>query len=317
MPILLNSKKVFLLVFLLLCKWQFVQAQRDFTADHYMFSGVFINPAMAGMVKYPNFTALNRNDFSSNKRAPLAQYFSFTSKITNTPSNVAFLVSREAAGYSSQISAYGIYSYSIRVGDEALLSFGLRAGMTNTSSRLSELSVLNTGDPVFAADAQSMNIRAGAGLVYHTNAYYVGLSVPYLIDKASTIVPSIKNSAANTAYNLTAGYLWQLSRKVLLRPTCLMRYDAAYVNNNNKHYDINGALCVLFAKTVWLGTSYSSVGRMSEIVDMKLTPELRLGYAFEHSMFQLAGSGINPIHEIVIAYDLGYDIKHPRNPKYF
>ena len=87
------------------------------------------------------------------------------------------------------------YSYTIKVGEDRNLAFGLKAGMHILDVDFTKLDVFDQGDPRFQNNIDNkFQPQIGAGLYYHTPNYYVGLSVPNFLTTRHFDVSSLDNS---------------------------------------------------------------------------------------------------------------------------
>lgn len=293
-----------------------VQAQRDFTVNQYMFSGIFTNPGYAGSSRYGNVTLLHRGDFSGVKGAPQAQYLSFSSKAGMANAGFGGLFMNEQSGAGRQISMYGVYAYHLKLNKQAdRLSFGIRGGISNTRLNLAEVEVIDPTDPVFQENSSFVNLRAGLGLYYYSKHKYFGMSLPYILDYR--INNTGRQYGSFSAWNMTAGYVYKYSERLLLKPTILARYDQTFLASSKKNYDVTAGLNALLMNHIWLGGTFSSIRRMSIITELKINSQLRMGYAYSFNTALTNSSSLNSVHEMMFSWDLNYDLTNMRNPRYF
>ena len=75
-------------------------------------------------------------------------------------------------------------------------------------------------------------------------------------------------------------------------------------------------LNVLLANIIWIGGSYRTQDAAVAMVEIQLTRKLRLGYAYDFTLTDVRDYSSGS-HEIMLAYDFGYDIMKIKTPRYF
>jgi type IX secretion system PorP/SprF family membrane protein len=288
-------------------------AQQDAIVSQYMFNGLYLNPAYAGSHKYYNITSLCRRQWINLDGAPSTQLLSVDGPLKNRNVGIGLLFSNDKIGVSKQTDVYGNYAYHIDLGF-ARLAMGLRAGGSFYRAKLSELTVWDGGDQVFAQDINGQFLpNFGTGLYLYSNKMFAGLSAPHLINyKPRTTFYIGKSNAPQLIrhYYLNVGYVFDKNKNVILKPSVLVKY----VENSPVQADFN--LNVLFSRLLWVGASYRTKDSFVGIIEIQASRKLRIGYAYDHPINNLkrytAGS-----HEIMAAYDFGYDILKIKTPRYF
>jgi type IX secretion system PorP/SprF family membrane protein len=96
----------------------------------------------------------------------------------------------------------------------------------------------------------------------------------------------------------------------VLKPSVLIKY----IPNAPVEADIN--LNVLLANILWLGASYRTEDAVVAMVEIQLSKKLRLGYAYDFTLTDVKDYSTGS-HEIMLAYDFGYDIMKIKTPRYF
>lgn len=184
------------------------------------------------------------------------------------------------------------FAYRINVGQATNLSFGLKLGVDNVGLDFAGQGL--EADQAFQND-QTTSLDVGAGLfLFHEN-YYVGLSSPSLIPyEIESGTNSILYKKDPTAY-LIAGYVFNVTQDVKLKPSAV----AKWVSGAPVTYDLS--LNALYANRFELGASYRHQDAIAALAGFQVTPDLKLGYAYDFNISDLNAFN-NGSHEVVLIY---------------
>ena len=305
-----------LLFFALMIK---THAQQDPQYTQYMYNMSIINPAYAtddlGVV---NFGALYRSQWAGTVGAP--NTFTF---YAHTPFNervelgVSFLTDEIGDGAVKESSIFGDFAYVLPMSDDAKLSLGLKAGVTLFETGFNDFQ-LESGDfstdPAFAGVTRAFP-NVGIGAFYFTDRYYVGLSAPNLLSTKHLENDSgiQRLGSEEIHFFLTGGYVYEFNENLKLKPSVLVRA----VGNAPLMVDVSAN--VLFNKRFEAGVSYRLEDALSGMFNFKVTPDLRIGYAYDHTLSNL-GNFNSGSHEVFVLFNLdllglrqGYD----KSPRFF
>lgn len=284
-------------------------AQQNPIYSQYMFNGLVINPAYAGSKQFTSSTLFFRRQWLGFKGAPLTASATIHGPIKDKRAGLGFIVNSDHVGVVNQTDLYGCYSYKIPI-KEGNLAFGISGGISFYKSDLSELTVWDANDPVYNVSVFTNQLpNFGAGVYYSTEKWYAGFSVPQMFSYKNTLDnQSILQPAPH--YYLTAGYVFDVSEDVKLKPSFLVRY----VDGIKPLFDIN--MNVLLNNIVWIGASYRYNDSMIAIFEYQLNRKLRFGYAFDYPLSEFSAVSYGS-HEIMLGFDFGYQVMKMKNPRYF
>lgn len=269
----------------------------------YMFNGLAINPAYAGSHQSLSMSIISRFQSLGVEGTPSTQTFSAHSGIKGKKIGVGLMVITDQVGVTRQTGFYGSFAYKIKF-SSSTLSLGLQGGATNVTSNYSQLLIKQPGDPLVNGDIREMQPNVGAGVYYYSDNYYVGLSMPQMIDGINTNITQLRPII------LTGGYVFKLNDALKLKPNLLMRLvDQQLVEFN---YNMN----LLIHEIVWVGVSYRPTSSVSVLLELQITNQLRFGYAYDYTLseFNAVDTGS---HEIMLNYQLRFSKKKVINPRYF
>lgn len=274
----------------------------------YMFNGLALNPAYAGSSDALDLTVLGRWQWAGIEGAPDTRTFSAHTPVAEKAA-LGLLVLNDEIGVSNRWSVYGSYAYRIPIG-KGRLALGLQAGFDNYSADLADVT-FRSADPSLSQNVSSgLLFNAGAGLFYHTERFYLGASAPQLLN--NDYFENLDGSVARQFrhYFLNAGYVLDLGPSLKLKPNFLVKA----VQGAPLEYDIN--LNLLIREVLWVGASYRSQDAVSGLIEMLLTDQLRLGYAYDYTISDLQDFN-NGSHELMLNFRFSFDKDKVLSPRYF
>ncbi len=277
-------------------------SQQDAQYTQYMYNMSVVNPAYTtGNMGVVNLGALHRTQWVGANGAPKSSNI-FAHTPINENVEVGFsLVNDNIGDVVKQNDLYADFAYKLDLEENGKLSFGLKAGLTFFDVNFNGF-VLESGDvftdPDFAENINQSFFNVGAGVYYNTENYYVGLSVPAILNAKHLDRNNGKYQGTEQAHTyLTGGYVFEINE--------LFRFKPAFMAKAVKGAPISLDLTanVLFDNKVEFGVGYRLEDAFSGMVNFKATPELRIGYAYDHTISNL-GPFSSGSHELFILYDL-------------
>uniref|UniRef100_UPI0026134979 PorP/SprF family type IX secretion system membrane protein n=1 Tax=uncultured Winogradskyella sp. TaxID=395353 RepID=UPI0026134979 len=213
-------------------------------------------------------------------------------------------------GPVKETNTYVDLSYTLQLGGEHRLAFGIKAGATFHDIGLAGIDVIDPTDPFLNQDINETTPNIGAGFFYYTDKYYVSLSVPNLLSSVHLDDSGLKIGSETQHYFLTGGYVFDLSENTELKPSVMIKsaFDAP------TSFDVN--VNARFYKKFEIGASYRLDDSFSALVNFALTPSLRVGYA--HDFISSDIKAYAPAsHEVFLLFDLNFPKRVSRSPRYF
>lgn len=270
--------------------------------SQYMFNTLEINPAYAGFKQSVQFTSIYRKQFNGIDDSPQTAMLSWDMPIGETNLGVGMKIVDDRISVSKTYGAQGSMSYKIE-GDYSTLAFGLQVGFLNYNANMTQLNVTNPGDPIFAQDVSTMVANFGTGIFFNTEKFYAGVSVPNLVRthlKETNVALSGYDVKQNAHAYVNAGYLIDLNDNFILKPSFLIRA----VQGIPLNFDLNAN--VFFRDRMSIGASYRHNSALVGLLDFRIIPQLRLGYAYDYNLGRL-----NPFtkatHEIILRYHIPFE----------
>ncbi|HKO78287.1 MAG TPA: type IX secretion system membrane protein PorP/SprF [Flavobacterium sp.] len=310
-------KKLILLVFFFLSILK-ASAQQDPHFTQYMNNMSVVNPAYATATPaILNLGALYRYQWSGIEGAPKTlTLFAHTPINQKIEAGFSLVSDNIGDGAKKETNFFADFAYILQLDEKQKLSFGLKAGVSSISTNFNGFR-LNSGD-ISTDDAFAENINEtvpniGVGAYYFTDNYYVGLSVPNLLSsehiKSRAEINSFGPQEIHTF--LTGGYVFDINEAFKLKPAVM----AIFVKGAPVSVDLTAN--VLYNEKFELGAAYRFGDAVSILMNVNVTPNLRVGYSYDYTISNLSQFSSGS-HEIVLLYNLdllgkGYD----KSPRFF
>lgn len=279
--------------------------------SEYMFNTFEINPAYAGARDAIQITSMFRKQWTGFKSAPQSTFLSVDMPIPGKRVGLGVKIVDDRDEITKTVGAQAAYAYKVPTGDYSTLAFGLQAGVMNFQSDFTKVDVIDPNDPSFSQIVNTSKANFGTGIFFNTESFYVGVSVPNLIrynlrQGDSGTFSDIKQ---NMHIYFNTGYVFRLSNDFVVKPSVLVRG----LVGSPVSVDVNANLWI--ADMVSFGTSYRNNSALVGIINLRVLPELYLGYAYDHSISRLniiaKGS-----HEVILKYEIPSG-RMSLSPRYF
>mgnify|MGYP000016499810 CR=1 FL=1 len=307
-----NMKKLYFLAVLALITIVEVRAQQDPSYTQYMYNLSVINPAYAGSKENLSMGLLYRKQWVDIEDAPTTGTFFAHSPIGK---NVGLGLSAisDKIGPVEENNIYGDFSYTLNLGGEHRLAFGLKAGLTMHKVGLFS-QVYNTlpdvNDPAFREDTNNTFFNLGSGLFYYTNKYYVGFSVPNFLKSKHLDYNGRQFGSETSHYFLTGGYVFDLTPSLKFKPFAMIK--SAF----NAPASLDVSTNFLYIEKFELGATYRLDDSFGLMVNYAITPNLKIGYAYDQIVSDLKVATPSS-HEVILLFDLNFPKKVSQSPRYF
>ena len=299
-------KKLYIIFLLLLAIEMHGQQDRQYT--QYMYNMNVINPAYAGSRENLSFGLLYRTQWVGIDGAPKTGTF-FGHLPVGEKVGLGLSVISDEIGPVKETNAYADFSYTLQLGGEHRLAFGIKAGATFHDRGLGDIDLIDANDPFFN-NVTGVTPNVGAGAFYYTDNYYLAFSVPNILSSVKLDANGTEYGTEVSHYFLTGGYVFQLSPNTKLKPSFLVKsaFDAP------TSFDVN--LNALFFEKLEVGASYRLDDSFSGLINFAITPSLRIGYAYDAVQSDIKRYAPSS-HEFMLLFDLNFPKNVSRSPRYF
>lgn len=291
-------------------------SQQDAQYTQYMYNMSVINPAYTTSdVGTVNIGGIHRSQWVGVDGSPKTSSIFIHAPINNKIEVGFSLVNDNVGDVVKENNLFADFAYKLDFEENGNLSFGLKAGVTFFDVDFSGFQ-LESGsvftDPNFADNISDTFFNIGAGVYYNTDRFYVGLSVPNFLNAKHLEADNGKYQGTEQAHwFLTGGYVFDINEQFKLKPAFMTKA----VKGAPITLDITAN--VLYNEKFEVGIGYRLDDSVSGLVNFRATPELRIGYAYDHTTSNL-GPFSSGSHEIIILYDLNILTKgFDKSPRFF
>ncbi|GGF18406.1 PorP/SprF family type IX secretion system membrane protein [Flavobacterium limi] len=287
------------------------RAQQDPEYTQYMYNTMAVNPAYAGSTGVLEATLLHRSQWVGISGAPQTQSFSIHAPLRNEKIGLGLSVVNDKIGPSSELYLDGNFSYSLALGYEKRLAFGLKAGMRMLNIDWTKGRYYDPNDVLLNQNIDNqMKLAVGAGVYYYTDKWYVGVAVPSFIknDYYDDVQESISYDRLH--YYFMGGYVFDLNPNLKFKPAFLIKA----VSGAPLTADVS-ANFMLYEKFV-IGAAYRTDDSVSVLAGFQISRNFYLGYAFDYTVSELNKYN-DGSHEIILKYQFNKNESKIKSPRFF
>ena len=295
-----NALKYSVLGLLLLLSFQ-IEAQQNPHYTQYMYNMSTINPGYATDTGSMNFGALYRMQWVGSEGGPTTGTFFGHSPLAKNVEVGLSIVHDEIGDVVKETGVFADFAYIVKLNETNKISFGLKAGASFFSTNFDGFVYSDDlPDPAFANNLSKTFPNIGVGAFYFGENYYLGLSSPNLLttkhlERKSGIVTT---GVEAIHYFFTGGYVFNLNDNLKFKPAFMARglSGAPLALDITSNFLINNKFEI--------GAGYRVEDAISGLVNFRISPTLRIGYAYDYTLSNL-GRFNSGSHEIMILFDLG------------
>lgn len=290
----------------------FAFAQQDPNYTQYMYNMSVMNPAYAGSKENLSMGLLYRKQWVEIENAPTTATFFGHSPVGKNV-GMGLSVISDKIGPVEENNVYGDFSYTLKLGREHKLALGLKAGITMHKVGLFDKvypTLPDADDPAFIENINNSYFNFGSGFFYYTNKYYLGFSVPNMIKSKHLDYNGTEYGSEVSHYFLTGGYVFDLTESVKFKPFFMMK--SAFEAPTSFDLSTN----FLFNQKFEIGATYRLEDSFGAMVNYAITPNLKIGYAYDHIVSDLKVTTPSS-HEIILLFDLNFPKKVSSSPRFF
>jgi len=289
-------------IILIVLSANYVWGQQDPMYTQYNFNTQTINPAYAGTWESTGFIVLGRQQWVGFDFAPQTFTFSMQTVLDKRKVGLGLNVISDKIGKEQRLGVFGDYSYRIQFGTETYLRLGLKFGVTNyTNSLWTYTQYPGAVDYTSLSEITALYMpNFGVGAFLASPKYYVGLSVPKIIEN------QYQNDDNNYSvhgelrhFYLITGYVFDLSEYVKFKPAILTKATIGAP----VEFDVSANF--LLAEKVWLGANYRTSDSFGCIAQWIFDKRLRVGYAVDFATTELKNFNSGS-HEVMVSYETGF-----------
>ncbi len=285
-------------------------AQQDAQYSQYMYNTISVNPAYAGSRGVLSVFGLYRTQWIGLDGAPETSTFSINTPLNNSKLGLGVSLVNDKIGPTNENNLSADLSYSIPTSETFKLSFGIKASANIFNLDVSKLSYENQDDPQFQNLKNRITPNVGAGVYWHSDRAYLGLSIPNFIETNRYDDNDTAIFKEKINYYFMAGYVFDINYDVKFKPALLTKM----VQGAPLQVDVSGNF--MFYDKFTLGVAYRWSASLSAMAGFQISDGLYLGYGYDHETTNLRKYNSGS-HEIFLRFEFFNNYNKMTSPRFF
>lgn len=299
-----------ILIFALMLMSAVSYSQQDAQYTQYMYNTINVNPAYAGSRGVMSIFGLYRTQWVGLDGAPVTSAFSVNSPIENTNLGVGLSFVNDRIGPTVENTVSADVSYTIQTSEQYKLSFGIKGTANLFNLDPTKLNPSNQGDPLLQNLNNNFSPNVGAGVYFHSNKSYLGLSVPNFFETKRYSDNDVAVFKERMNMYFIGGYVFELSPSLKFKPAFLTKM----VQGAPLQLDVSGNF--LINDKLMLGAAWRWSAAMSFMAGFQITDGLYAGYGYDLETTKLANYNSGS-HEIFLRFELFKRQSRIVSPRFF
>lgn len=302
-------------VLIVLLSFNTALSQQDAQYTQYMYNTVSVNPAYAGSRGHMSVGALYRAQWVGLEGAPETQTFNIHTPLGYRGVGAGLSIVNDIIGPTSETYFDVDMSYTVQTGIDGKLSFGLKASAHLLDIRFSELNQ-DAGqgpDPTLQQNIDNrFSPNIGAGVYYHTQNFYAGLSIPRFLETTHFDESSLSTANEQMNWYFITGYVWDLNAFLKFKPAILAKAT------QGAPLQIDVSANFMFNEKFVLGAAYRWDAAFSGLAGFQISDQFMIGIAYDREITDLGATTFNDgSFEIVLRYDFIRKVGNLKSPRFF
>ena len=293
---------------MLTCYTGFAQQDAQFT--QYMYNTININPAYAGSRGVMSIFGLHRTQWVGLDGAPTTNAFSLNTPINNSNIGIGLSVVSDKIGPTHDNTLSADVSYTIPTSETYKLSFGIKASANMFDLDTSILNPADANDPNLQNYNNKISPNFGAGIYFHSDKLYLGVSVPNFLQDSKYNDNAVAVFQERMNFYFIGGYVFDLSESIKFKPAVLTKL----VTGAPLQVDAS-ANFLLFDKLT-LGAAYRWDAAVSAMAGFQITDGLFIGYSYDMETTELKNYNSGS-HEVFLRFELFNRVSKLVSPRFF
>lgn len=285
-------------------------AQQDAQYTQYMYNTININPAYAGSRGVLSVFGLHRTQWVGLDGAPTTNAFSINTPINNSKLGVGLSFVNDRIGPTEENTISADISYTVQTSETYKLSFGIKGTANLFSLDVNKLNPADANDPRLYNFDNNFTPNVGAGVYFHSDKLYVGLSVPNFFETTRYEDNSISVAKERMNFYLIGGYVFDLSPSVKFKPAFL----AKTIEGAPLQLDLSGNF--LINEKFTIGAAWRWSAAASVMAGFQITDGLFVGYGYDLETTRLSRYNSGS-HEIFLRFELFNRYNKITSPRFF
>nr|WP_315222312.1 type IX secretion system membrane protein PorP/SprF [uncultured Flavobacterium sp.] len=285
-------------------------AQQDAQFTQYMYNTISVNPAYAGSRGAMSIFGLYRTQWIGLDGAPETSSFSLNTPLNNTNLGLGVSLLSDKIGPTNETGLSVDLSYTVPTSETFKLSFGIKGTANLFNLDIDKLNPEDQGDPQFQGLNSKISPNIGAGVYWHSDKAYVGLSIPNFIETNRYSDNDVAIYKDKINYYFIAGYVIDMDPSVKFKPALLTKM----VKGAPLQVDLSGNF--MFNDKFVVGIAYRWSAAVSVLAGFQITDGLYIGYGYDHETTSLRRFNSGS-HEIFLRFEFLNKYSRITSPRFF
>lgn len=285
-------------------------AQQDAQYTQYMYNTININPAYAGSRGVMSIFGLHRTQWVGLDGAPVTNAVSLNAPINNSKLGIGLSFVNDRIGPTDENTISADISYTVKTSETYNLSFGIKGTANLFSLDVNKLNPVDAGDPHLQNFNNNFTPNFGAGVYFHSDKLYVGVSVPNFFETTRYEDNSVSVYKERMNFYLIGGYVFDLSPSIKFKPAFLMKT----VEGAPLQLDVSGNF--LFNDKFTIGAAWRWDAAVSAMAGFQVTDGIFVGYGYDLETTKLSNYNSGS-HEVFLRFELFNKINKVTSPRFF
>jgi len=217
----MTKKALFSLLTTLFCTVVLAQQESQYT--QYMYNTMLFNPGYTGSREVGSFFGMFRTQWVGIKGAPTNGSISYHQPMENLRNvGLGGSIFRESIGPQNQTQLAVDASYTLNF-ENSKLAFGIKGSGSLFQINYDELRKQDNTDVTLAGTESVFSPNIGAGVYWYTNKFYLGFSVPNMLETTHYKDQSVSVLKNAQHFYFIGGYVFNLSDNVKFKPAVLTK----------------------------------------------------------------------------------------------
>jgi type IX secretion system PorP/SprF family membrane protein len=300
--------KILIFALMLTCYSGFAQQDAQYT--QYMYNTININPAYAGSRGVMSVFGLHRTQWVGLDGAPTTNAFSLNTPISNSNLGVGFSLVNDRIGPTSDNTISADISYTIPMNEVYKLSFGIKASGNIFNLDTDKLDPAQANDPNLQNFNNEFSPNFGAGVYFHSDKLYLGLSVPNFLQDSKYNDNEVAVFQERMNFYFIGGYVFDVSPSIKFKPAFLTKMVTG------SPLQVDASANFLFFDKFMLGGAYRWDAAVSALAGFQVTDGLFIGYSYDMETTQLRRYNSGS-HEVFLRFELFNKVSKMVSPRFF
>ena len=285
-------------------------AQQDAQYTQYMYNTINVNPAYAGSRGVMSIFGLHRTQWVGLDGAPVTNTASINTPINESNLGLGLSFVNDRIGPTNENTISADLSYSINTSETYKLSFGIKASANLFNLDVTKLNPADQGDPQFADLENKFTPNIGAGVYFHSDKTYFGLSVPSFFETTRYDDNSVAINKERMSFYFIAGHVFDLSYNLKFKPALMTKAT------EGAPLQVDLSANFLIMDKFVLGAAWRWDAAVSAMAGFQVSDGLYIGYGYDMETTELKNYNSGS-HEVFLRFELFQRHNKIVSPRFF